>query len=73
VAMLMALVLPALGRARSLAQQTVCQSRLRQWGVAFAAYAGENSGYYPHADGRDRCGDQEPFTPEGIADYWFDG
>lgn len=71
VAMLMALALPALGRARSLAQQTVCQSRLRQWGLAFAAYAGENSGYYPHADGRDRCGDQEPFTREGIADYWF--
>jgi molybdate transport repressor ModE-like protein len=71
VAMLLALVLPALGRARSLAQQTVCQNRLRQWGLAFAAYAAENSGYYPHADGRDRCGDQEPFTPEGIADYWF--
>ena len=71
VALLMALAMPALARARSLARQTVCQSRLRQWGLAFAAYAAENSGFYPHADGRDRCGDEEPFTREGIADYWF--
>jgi hypothetical protein len=71
VALLMALAMPALDRARSLARQTVCQSRLRQWGLAFAAYATENSGTYPHTDGRDRCGDEEPFTHEGIADYWF--
>jgi prepilin-type N-terminal cleavage/methylation domain-containing protein len=71
VALLMAIAMPALSRARSLARQTVCQSRLRQWGLAFAAYAAENSGSYPHADGRDRCGDEEPFTREGIADYWF--
>lgn len=71
VALLMAILLPALGRARSLARQTVCQSRLRQWGLAFATYAAENSETYPHADGRDRCGDSEPFTREGIADYWF--
>ena len=71
VALLMAIAMPALARARSLARQTVCQSRLRQWGLAFAAYATENSGFYPHADGRDRCGDEEPFTREGIADYWF--
>lgn len=71
VALLMALAMPSLARARSLARQTVCQSRLRQWGLAFAAYAAENSGFYPHTDGRDRCGDEEPFSREGIADYWF--
>lgn len=70
VALLMAISMPALTRVRSLARQTVCQSRLRQWGLAFAAYAAESSGFYPHADGRDRCGDDEPFTREGIADYW---
>ncbi|OHB65856.1 MAG: hypothetical protein A2Y76_04350 [Planctomycetes bacterium RBG_13_60_9] len=71
VALLMAIAVPALARARALARQTVCQSRLRQWGLAFAAYAAENSGSYPHADGRDRCGDEQPFTREGLADYWF--
>lgn len=71
VTLLIALTLPALGRARAAAQQAVCQNRLHQWGLAFAAYATENSGYYPHADGRDRCGDEVPFTREGLADYWF--
>jgi molybdate transport system regulatory protein len=71
IALLLALVMPALGRARALARQTVCQSRLRQWGLAFAAYAADNAGYYPHIDGRERSGDDEPFTPEGIADYYF--
>jgi prepilin-type N-terminal cleavage/methylation domain-containing protein len=71
VALLLALVVPALGRARSLARQAVCHSQLRQWGLAFAAYAADNAGCYPHSDGRDRCGDEEPFTPEGIADYHF--
>jgi prepilin-type N-terminal cleavage/methylation domain-containing protein len=71
IALLIALALPALGRARSLARQTVCQSRLRQWGLAFAAYATDNTGYYPHTDGRDRCGDEVPFTREGLADYWL--
>jgi molybdate transport system regulatory protein len=71
VALLVAVALPTMGRARSLARQTVCQNRLHQWGLAFAAYAAENSAYYPHADGRDRCGDDEPFAPEGRADYWF--
>jgi len=71
VALLLALVMPALGRARSLARQAVCQGRLRQWGLAFAAYATENAGYYPHIDGRERSGGDEPFTPEAIADYHF--
>ena len=71
IALLCAMLMPALGRAKSAARQTVCQSRLRQWGLAFAAYAAENSGFYPHTDGRDRSGDEKPFTREGIADYWF--
>ncbi len=71
VSLLCAMLMPALGRAKAAARQTVCQSRLRQWGLAFAMYAPENAGYYPHTDGRDRSGDEEPFTPEGKADYWF--
>jgi prepilin-type N-terminal cleavage/methylation domain-containing protein len=71
ISLLCAMLMSALGRARAAARQTVCQSRLRQWGLAFALYAPENAGYYPHTDGRDRCGDEEPFTREGKADYWF--
>jgi prepilin-type N-terminal cleavage/methylation domain-containing protein len=54
IGLLMGILLPALGRARAVAQQTVCQSRLRQWGIAFGTYAAENDGFYPHIDGLDR-------------------
>ena len=56
IALLIGLILPALSRARSVAKQTVCQSRLRQWGLAFETYAVENDGFYPHIDGLDRDG-----------------
>ena len=39
IALLCAILLPALSRAKSAAKQAVCQSRLRQWGLGFAAYA----------------------------------
>ncbi|MFC1766720.1 prepilin-type N-terminal cleavage/methylation domain-containing protein, partial [Planctomycetota bacterium] len=75
VSVLLGLLLPALGRVRASARQTVCQSRLRQWGVAFSLYADENDGFFPHADGRDRSGSSMPWTPEARADYecgWVD-
>jgi prepilin-type N-terminal cleavage/methylation domain-containing protein len=70
IALLIGLILPALGRARSIAKQTVCQSRLRQWGLAFETYAVENDGYYPHIDGRDRT-PSDPQTDAELADYYF--
>jgi type II secretory pathway pseudopilin PulG len=73
IALLAALLMPALGRAKSVAKQTLCQSQLRQWGVAFGAYAGDTD-YYPHIDGLDRQGDDEPVLPPDVADYfgWVD-
>ena len=46
--LLLGLILPALRRAKSLAQQTVCQKRLGQWGLGFEMYAAENDNFYPH-------------------------
>jgi len=54
IAVLISILLPALGRARSLAKQTVCQTQLRQWGLAFEIYAQENDNLYPHIDSQDR-------------------
>jgi len=54
IALLTGLILPVLSRARSIGRQTVCQSRLRQWGLAFEAYSSANNGFYPHIDGLDR-------------------
>lgn len=72
ISLLIGLVLPALRRANALAMQTVCQTRLRQWGLAFEMYSAGNDGFYPHIDGRDRISElpAEP-RPEDIADYYF--
>ncbi|UCG56050.1 MAG: type II secretion system protein [Phycisphaerales bacterium] len=70
VALMAGLLLPALGRARSVAQETVCKNRLRQWGLAFQMYATQNDGYYPHIDGRDRTS-SDPQTEADLADYHF--
>ena len=44
IALLMAVLLPVLGRVRKQAQAVVCQAHLRQWGIAFRTYASDNSG-----------------------------
>jgi competence protein ComGC len=74
IALLMGLIVPALRRAKSVAKQTVCQSQLRQWGLAFEIYAGQNDGFYPHIDGLDRQGDERPVLAKDWADYfgWVD-
>jgi prepilin-type processing-associated H-X9-DG protein/prepilin-type N-terminal cleavage/methylation domain-containing protein len=50
IALLISILLPALGKARQSAQQVQCSSNLRQIGLANEMYA-ENTGYYPGCDG----------------------
>lgn len=47
IAILAALLLPALARARGMARQAVCQSNLRQIGLAFQMYTLSNDGFLP--------------------------
>ena len=72
ISLLLGLLVPALSRARSIAKQMVCQTRLKQWGLAFEIYAAQNDNYYPHIDGRDRT-EKLPENPtaEELADYYF--
>ncbi len=49
VAMLLAVLLPALGNARKQGIAGVCLSNLRQLGIAAEIYANNNDGYYPIA------------------------
>lgn len=44
VVLLMALLLPALKRARNQARAAVCQANLKRWGTVLALYAEENEG-----------------------------
>ena len=64
IALLMALLLPALSRARRQAQTAVCQGNIKQWGILFTLYASAHDGrlMYPpypwHFGGRlygDEC------------------
>ncbi len=47
IALLISLLLPALARAKHVAEQVVCASNLRQLGLAMHEYANEYNGTYP--------------------------
>jgi prepilin-type N-terminal cleavage/methylation domain-containing protein/prepilin-type processing-associated H-X9-DG protein len=47
IAVLVGLLLPAMGRARESAKRTQCMSNLRQLGMAFVMYTNENKGKFP--------------------------
>jgi prepilin-type N-terminal cleavage/methylation domain-containing protein len=49
IALLIAILLPAMNKARGAAQTVACQSNLRQVGQAMFLYAGENRGSLPWA------------------------
>lgn len=42
IGLLMAILLPALRKARELARASVCMSHLRQWGTVFFMYTDDN-------------------------------
>jgi prepilin-type N-terminal cleavage/methylation domain-containing protein/prepilin-type processing-associated H-X9-DG protein len=63
VALLFGILMPGLRSARERAQEAVCAGRLQQWGLAFACYANENRGFWPHCDGLDRE-DPDPDDPD---------
>lgn len=46
IALLMAILLPTLGRVKRQAQAVVCRSNLRQWGVFFDLYTQQNDGKF---------------------------
>jgi prepilin-type N-terminal cleavage/methylation domain-containing protein len=69
IAILAAMLLPALGRAKEKAKATQCLSNGRQVGLAYVLYAGDNNGTTPSLE--------EP-TPAGFSyasanDYWVQG
>src|SRR6267154_5033179 len=68
IAILAAMLLPALARAKIKAQAVKCTSNLKQIGVSFIMYADDNRGFYPVHSGWANVGGQgptNPFVPPG--------
>ena len=47
IALLMAILMPALQRVRKQARGVICQANLKQWGTIFAMYTDDNNGNFP--------------------------
>ena len=46
IALLMAILMPALARVKKQAQSVTCQAKLKQWGLIFKLYTDEYDGYF---------------------------
>ena len=62
IALLMAILMPALAKVRAIAKAVVCQSNLKQLGLGFAMYLGNSEGYFPVG--------WIPGSKGGISDRW---
>ncbi|MHC4748782.1 MAG: prepilin-type N-terminal cleavage/methylation domain-containing protein [Planctomycetota bacterium] len=49
IALLLAILMPALQRVKEQAKATVCQSNVKQWGLIFRLYADDNEGKLPQS------------------------
>ncbi|MHC4756187.1 MAG: type II secretion system protein [Planctomycetota bacterium] len=47
IALLMAILMPTLARAKELAAEVVCMSNLKQWGIAYSMYTSDHNGQLP--------------------------
>ncbi|MCC6795794.1 MAG: DUF1559 domain-containing protein [Candidatus Hydrogenedentes bacterium] len=62
IAILAAILLPALARAREAARRASCQNNLKQMGIVFKMYSGESQDFFPRLQGPDI------FSLVGLAD-----
>jgi len=54
IALLMAILMPALNRVKKQAKSVACQTNLRQWALIFSIYMDENDGYFAYGDSSGR-------------------
>ncbi|MGD8787431.1 MAG: type II secretion system protein [Phycisphaerales bacterium] len=71
IALLMAILMPALNRVRKQAKATSCQARLKQWALIWSLYASDNNGHF-HVGlgGESQTGSNR--WPDVLEDYYKD-
>lgn len=65
IALLMAIMMPALSKVRAQAKSVVCQTRMKQWGVALFTYASDYSDRLPYFV-------DQLFGSEEDKTYWYE-
>jgi prepilin-type N-terminal cleavage/methylation domain-containing protein/prepilin-type processing-associated H-X9-DG protein len=72
IAILAAILLPALGRAREAARRAGCANNLKQFGIIFKMYSGESNGYFPPPamNGRYHVLGENPDAVGSSRDIW---
>ncbi|MHC4175125.1 MAG: type II secretion system protein, partial [Planctomycetota bacterium] len=63
IALLMAILMPALAKVKKQAKAVVCQSSLRQWGLVLNFYTDDNKGYFMSGSGGSHFEWMEPARP----------
>jgi prepilin-type N-terminal cleavage/methylation domain-containing protein len=66
IAILAAMLLPALARAKANAQKALCVSNCKQWGVAINMYAGDTDNAYPDNSG----GQDLSWITSTMSNFW---
>ncbi len=51
IALLMAILMPALQRVKKQAKSVICQAHLKEWATIFAMYTEDNNGFFPRRIG----------------------
>lgn len=73
IALLIAILLPALGRARKQAAGAACMSNMRQIMIATIMYSNENKGWLPYTNWGDGPGFSPNGAPFNVVGWAYDG
>jgi prepilin-type N-terminal cleavage/methylation domain-containing protein/prepilin-type processing-associated H-X9-DG protein len=71
IALLMAILMPALAKARKQAMIVIDQSNLKQWGTIFSAFTADNDGYFEKGYGQPDA-DGTVYSTPTKSNWWFD-